>query len=506
MCGILSWVLPNEFRIRGKIYVCDINEGEREWHKILGIHELQNTVSQRFADLAHDSIPRHFDLENRWADGVWVSKDGQLIVFDSSWKPVAYREVGQLRAWVSNEILEQTRYRTTWPDADNYRATQPVTMRDGPLRLTLVHNGNSIWYEDIHRKHLWGDPSSDESDSHTIAGICFKKLQELQEATSFDDAISDTLKYLSDTISWAYLISFVVEGYFKWEYNKATVSFNSDSGIRPNAVWNDGRIVASESRALRKNGLDTWQYIRPGEALMHNHISDAVSTIDVCSSYGQHPCLLEAVYIMRNSSRFYGETETSGDKRHDIAIELWKYLQQAHPDVLDTDFIVGVPKWGDIFAQGVSAVTWIPVIQPLRKKKYAARSYIAAGISETERILLEKFDIDLDYLNIIKWQKIILTDDSIIKGSTMRRVLDILWRFAREVVVVSWSPKFRYEDGKWVLIPTKYLLSRNDSGGLRTHQEMQEALGPHCSKLIFPPSQVPSSVIPNLHMRAVSGH
>lgn len=190
-------------------------------------------------------------------------------------------------------------------------------------------------------------------------------------------------------------------------------------------------VVASESCALDAVGATFIREIEPGEILVFSQ--DGVRSItDHCGKRPERICIFEYVYTARPDSVISGCSVQAARKRAGAL------LAKAHP--VEADVVVGVPDSGLDAALGYANESGIPYSIGLIKNKYIGRTFIAPGQNNRE----DKVRIKLNPVSAaVKGKRVVLVDDSIVRGTTCARIVNLLRTAgATEVHFRSSAPPF----------------------------------------------------------------
>ena len=198
-------------------------------------------------------------------------------------------------------------------------------------------------------------------------------------------------------------------------------------GIRKNGQY----VVATESCALDTVGAEFVREINPGEIVVFT--KDEVKSItDHCNKQREALCVFEYIYTARPDSVISGCSVQEARKNAGAL------LAKAHP--VDADVVVGVPDSGLDAALGYAEESGIPYAIGLIKNKYIGRTFIAPGQDERE----DKVKIKLNpVISAVRGKRVVLVDDSIVRGTTSARLVKILKSAgAKEVHLRSSAPQF----------------------------------------------------------------
>ncbi|MEG0372213.1 MAG: amidophosphoribosyltransferase, partial [Clostridium sp.] len=212
------------------------------------------------------------------------------------------------------------------------------------------------------------------------------------------------------------------------------IAIRDPHGIRPLCLGKikNSYVVASESCALTATGAEFVRDVEPGEILIINN--EGVESLSFAEKSERSTCSFEYVYFARP------DTTMDGINVNTARIEAGKKLFEECP--VEADLVVGVPDSGLSSAIGYAKASGIPFEIGLMKNKYVARTFIAPTQALREKAVSLKLTALEDR---IKGKRIILIDDSIVRGTTSRRLVDILRKAgAKEVHFRSSSPVVKY--------------------------------------------------------------
>lgn len=186
-------------------------------------------------------------------------------------------------------------------------------------------------------------------------------------------------------------------------------------GIRPLCLGQieGGFVVASESCALAPIGAEHIRAVRPGEVVVIN--DSGLQSMQIASLPRHAPCSFEHIYFARPDSLLDGK-EVYGTR-----VQLGKKLAQEHP--ADADIVIGVPDSGTPHAIGYAEESGIPFAEGLIKNRYVQRTFIAPD----QR--LRDLGVRLKYGTIadtIAGKRVVVIDDSIVRGTTMPNIVSLL--------------------------------------------------------------------------------
>ena len=345
-----------------------------------------------------------FALQHRGQEscGIVVNDDG---VFNS------YKDVGLVNDVFTPEILGNlglgnmavghVRYGTTGANAR--LNAQPILVNHFKGRMALAHNGNLVnTYELRHELELSGSIFHTTSDTEVISYIITK---ERLGAPSIEEAVNRAM----NKIKGAY--SLVIMSPAK------LIAARDENGFRPlcYGVTEDGTyIVASESCALDAVSAKFVRDIEPGEIVIFDE-NGIRSITDHCNKKPKTLCVFEYIYFARPDSVIDGASV------HEARLRAGAFLALEHP--VQADIVIGVPDSGLDAAIGYSRQSGIPYGIGFIKNKYIGRTFISPGQSSRE----DKVRIKLNVVSsVVKGKRVVLIDDSIVRGTTSGRIVKLL--------------------------------------------------------------------------------
>ena len=318
-----------------------------------------------------------------------------------------------------NIAIGHVRYGTTGGSArDN---AQPIVVNHINGHIALAHNGNlTNSYELRSALELKGSIFHTTSDTEVISYII---TEERLTAPSIEEAVNRAV----NRIKGAY--SLVVMSPTKM------IAVRDEMGFRPLCIGrlpeNGGYVVASESCALDAVGAEFVRDVEPGEIVVFDGKS-VRSIKDHCNKEKPHTCVFEYIYFARLDSTI------DGVKVYDARIRGGKSLAKSYP--VDADLVTGVPESGLPAAKGYSEESGIPFAFAFYKNSYIGRTFIKPTQEERESSVHLKLSV-LD--SVVKGKRIVLVDDSIVRGTTIANLIHMLKEAgAKEVHVRISSPPF----------------------------------------------------------------
>lgn len=391
---------------------------DRGIHEECGVFGIYSPVPADLAPLARFGL---YALQHRGQEsaGIALNDDG---VFR------ACRGVGLVNEVLSSEKLEalgqgniavaHVRYATT--GADNLRNVQPLIINHHKGSMALAHNGNlTNAFELRTALEQRGSIFHTTTDSEVIAYVI---VGQRLRCGSIESAVCAAM----DVIHGAY--SLVISSPTK------LIAARDPHGFRPLCLGRraDGSVVAaSESCALDAVGAAFLRDVEPGEVVMVDG-NGLHSDRSHCGRSRRSLCVFEYIYFARPDSVLDGKSVCLARQR------AGEFLAQEHP--VEADVVVGVPDSGLDAAIGYARASGIPYAIGLTKNKYVGRTFIAPTQSERETGVNLKLN---PIRSVIEGKRVVLIDDSIVRGTTCRRTVELLRRAgAKEVHMRISAPPF----------------------------------------------------------------
>ncbi|MEM0072541.1 MAG: amidophosphoribosyltransferase, partial [Metallosphaera sp.] len=257
------------------------------------------------------------------------------------------------------------------------------------------------------------------------------------------------------------------------------IAVRDPRGFRPLVIGEiaETKVVSSEDSAIKQLGGKVISYVRPGEivTLRENEIiREGISNLTPTT------CSFEYIYFSRSDS------EIDGVSVYASRIRLGEVLAKYHP--ANGEIVIPVPDSSRPIALGFSRASGIPLEEALVRTISSKRSFIMPSNERRKEVLKEKFGV-VEWA--VKGKKVVLIDDSIVRGNTMRRLITSLRdNGVREVHVRIGSPMIKYPCYMGIDFPRRSDLIANvgdvdkiakeidaDSLEYLTVKEMEEAIG-----------------------------
>ena len=422
---------------------------ERHIHEECGVFGVFARETTDVASLAYYAL---YALQHRGQEsaGIAVNDDGVFT---------AYRDVGLVSEVFPKERLQalgtgsiavgHVRYGTT--GSDNKRNVQPILVNHFKGRMALAHNGNLTNSQELRQKlESSGSIFHTTTDSEVIAYII---VQERLKTSSIEAAVSAAMGH--------------IEGAYSLVISSPTklIAVRDPHGFRPLCMGHlkDGSVVfASESCALDAIGAEFDRDILPGEIVVADK-SGVRSDTSHCGKAEKRLCVFEFIYFARPDSVI------DGSSVHIARQRAGAFLALEHP--VQADIVIGVPDSGLDAAMGYARQSGIPYGMGFIKNKYIGRTFI----SPTQDMRENEVNIKLNPIrSVVEGKRVVLIDDSIVRGTTCRRTIDLLRKAgAKEIHMRVSAPPFVSECYYGTDIDDKNKLIANH----HTVEEIAEIIG-----------------------------
>ena len=373
---------------------------------IFGIRSLDRDVAR----LVYFGL---FALQHRGqeAAGIAVSDGGRLTGMRELGLVAQVFDETKLQALRGDVAIGHTRYSTT--GSSQWANAQPIIQHGSVRTLALAHNGNltnaSELREELRRR---GVALRSSSDSEVIAALL------ANDPLPLGDAVARTMERLEG----AYSVAAIADG--------ELVAFRDPRGFRPLSLGRlDGDwIVASETCAFDLIGAEPERELRPGElALVDGGGCRTVQAVPEAAERAL--CIFEFFYLARPDSRL------AGVEVHAARVRMGERLAAEAP--VDADLVLPIPDSGTPAAIGFARATGIPFSEGLIKNRYVGRTFIQPEQGMRQQGIRVKFNP----LAEVRDRRVVVIDDSIVRGNTTRQIVSMLFEAgAAEVHVRISSP------------------------------------------------------------------
>ncbi len=411
---------------------------------IFAIHEPPGGSGRDVARLAYFAL---YALQHRGQESAGIAvSDGTRVM--------ALKEMGlvnqifdepKLAGLTGHMGIGHTRYSTTGSTA--WVNAQPVVRHRPGRTVALAHNGN-LTNTGALRERLreQGVQLASSSDTEAIAALLAR-----HPAADLADAVADTMQQIEGAFAAVVLTDGAVAG------------FRDAAGIRPLVVGRLGEahVLASETCALDLIGARVERELRPGELVV---IDDRGARYRQAIAPARGAlCIFEYIYFARPDSTMQGEG------LYEARVRMGEQLAREAP--AEADVVIPVPDSGAPAAVGYARASGIPYGEGLVKNRYVGRTFIQPDQELRDRGVRLKFNV---LASELRGRRVVVVDDSIVRGSTTRKLVTMLFEAgASEVHLRVSSPP--------IVSPCYYGIDMADEDELiaagRSVEEVRRRLG-----------------------------
>ncbi|ADL51360.1 amidophosphoribosyltransferase [Clostridium cellulovorans] len=344
-----------------------------------------------------------------------------------------------------NSAIGHVRYSTSGESTS--RNAQPLMSEFKLGPIAIAHNGTLI-NADVIRGLLEDSGSIFQTSIDTEVII---NLIARQNKKGLEYALVDAIQ----AIKGSFAIVMLTE--------KQLIGVRDPYGIRPLCLGKLGEsyILASESCAIESIGGEIIRDVEPGEVVIVDE--NGIKSIKYAENTPRKSCSFEHIYFARPDSVI------DGINVYEARVKAGMELYEKYP--VEADVVIGVPDSGLASAVGFSKASGIPNEMGIIKNKYIGRTFIAPTQEMRERAVSVKLNV---LKSIVNGKRVVLIDDSIVRGTTGKRLIEILRRAgATEVHFRVASPMVGYPC--YFGIDTPY---RKDlMGSEASTEQMREMIG-----------------------------
>ena len=337
--------------------------------------------------------------------GICVSDGGNVKIHKAMGLVSDVFKIEHLQDLCGNIAIGHVRYATA--GSKTVENAQPMLIQSKLGAVAVAHNGQLVNYVQLREMfEETGATFSSSSDTEVIVKLIARGYKK-----GVERALTDTIQMIKGSFALCVMTK------------DALIGARDPNGIRPLCLGqvDGGWILASESCAIDAMNGTFVRDIRPGEIVIIN--KDGVLSFDFGEKTSKRTCIFEYVYFARPDSII-----------DEIPVQEARYklgAQLAKESPVEADVVVGVPDSGLGAAIGYSRESGIPYSMGVVKNKYIGRTFIAPTQKDRENMVFVKLNALKSDLN---GKRVIVIDDSIVRGTTSRRLVQILRRAgAKEV-------------------------------------------------------------------------
>ncbi|MEP0814768.1 MAG: amidophosphoribosyltransferase [bacterium] len=326
-----------------------------------------------------------------------------------------------LRMLKGAAAIGHNRYSTT--GSSKLENAQPVVIDDTPGKhIALAHNGNLVNSIELLRE-LGGNGRAYGGGASTDSYLMARILSDAYKTKPIEDAIMEVFPRFRGAYSLLILT------------NSELIAVRDPLGIRPLSIGKIGNeyCFASESSAFPLVGATLAREVEPGEVVIVDE--GGMRSMRLPMPAERKMCMFEYVYFSRPDSHINGKLV------YRIRQQMGRELAREAP--VEADLVIGIPDSGTPAAIGYAEESGIPFGEGFVKNRYVGRTFIEP--LQVFRDLGVRIKLN-PLTEVLEGKRVVLVDDSIVRGSTMRKVVRLLKESARaaEVHVRLSSSPIRY--------------------------------------------------------------
>ena len=346
-----------------------------------------------------------YSLQHRGQEsaGIATSNGKKILVYKDMGLVSQVFSESSLESLVGHIAIGHNRYSTT--GASHWRNAQPTLGRTSVGTLALAHNGNLTNTADLLEmlKERYPDQGENEitggntTDTAVLTALLAGNVDVSLEATALE---------LLPKVKGAFCLVFMDEN--------TLYAARDPQGVRPLVLGRleRGWVVASESAALDIVGASFVREVEPGELIAIDENGLRSSRFGEVKRAG---CVFEYVYLARP------DTSINGKNVYDARIEMGRTLAREYP--VEADLVIPTPESGTPAAIGYAQESGIPFGHGLVKNAYVGRTFIQPSQTIRQRGIRLKLN---PLKEVINGKRIIVVDDSIVRGNTQRALVQML--------------------------------------------------------------------------------
>jgi len=408
-------------------------------------------------------------LQHRGQDaaGIATVQDKQFNMFKAHGQVRDVFRTRNMRSLPGTAGIGQVRYPTAGSSVSEEEA-QPFYV-NAPFGIVFAHNGNLTNWREL-RESLFRDDRrhiNTNSDSEVLLNVLAHELQSAANGISLDtDAIFRAVSAVHRRVKGGYAVVAHIAGY-------GLLAFRDPHGIRPLCVGKNMLpegpewMVASESVALEGSGFEFQGDVAPGEAVFID-LDGNFESRQCAPDARLTPCIFEYVYFARPDSLIDGVSV------YDARLKMGEYLADKVARELrlgDIDVVMPIPDSSRPAAMQLAARLNLDYREGLIKNRYVGRTFIMPGQAVRRKSVRQKLNaISREF----KGKNVLLVDDSIVRGTTSREIVDMAREAgANKVFFASAAPPVRFPNVYGIDMPTQSELIATG----RSDKEIAETIG-----------------------------
>jgi amidophosphoribosyltransferase len=295
---------------------------------------------------------------------------------------------------------------------------QPFIIANEEKKFAIAHNGHILNINNL-KIQLTKYKLKTSTDSEILG---YMILREHERGISIENSILNIM----DNVKGAYSLVIMAKD--------KLIGARDPLGMRPLCIGklNNSYIIASESCALDSIGAEFIRDVEPGEVVTID--KDGIKSIKKPAKKEKKLCIFEFVYFAREDSKI--DRISVYKARENMGKELAKLFK------IDADLVIGVPDSGIPAALSYARESGIPYGQGFVKNKYTGRTFIQS--TQSERVMSVRIKLSPIQENV-KGKRLILIDDSLVRGTTLKGIVKQLKEAgAKEVHVIVAAPPIKF--------------------------------------------------------------
>lgn len=330
---------------------------------------------------------------------------------------------------------------------------QPLVINYIKGTLAIAHNGNLVNAIELREELAYTGAIFQTTIDSEIIAYCVAR--ERLHVKSAEDAVKKAMQKIRG--GYALVVN----------SPRKMIGCRDPWGLKPLCIGkrDDTYFLASESCAIAAVGATFVRDVEPGEivSFTKHGISSDTQMCTLISKKKQARCIFEYIYFARMDSKL------DGINVYHSRIVAGKALAASYP--VEADLVVGVPDSGLVAAKGYSEGSGIPYGMAFHKNSYVGRTFIKS--SQDERVSSVKIKLNV-IAEVVKGKRIVMIDDSIVRGTTSANIIKMLKAAgAKEVHVRISSPPFLHPCYFGTDVPTNEQLIAH----AYTQEEICEKIG-----------------------------
>lgn len=376
--------------------------------------------SKETMDVASQTYFALYALQHRGQEscGIVVNDKGIFSYHkDLGLVPDVFNEGNLRKLGMGNIAVGHVRYSTT--GKSNRSNAQPLVVRHIKGPMAIAHNGNLVNARELREKYeLNGGIFHNTNDTEVISYA-------ITEQRLIQPSIEKAVEQAMYKFKGAYSLVIMSP--------KKLIAARDPQGFRPLCMGETetgATVFASESCALDSIGAKFIRDVEAGEIIIVDE--NGVHSVKTHCGQKTSMCVFEYVYIARPDSVIEGSSV------HQARLNAGKILWKESP--VEADVVVGVPDSGLDAALGFSMASGIPYGVGFIKNRYVGRTFIQPSQSQRSNSVRIKLNVIRD---VVKGKRVVLIDDSIVRGTTSARIVNLIREAgATEVHMRISSPPF----------------------------------------------------------------